>query len=213
MAAVTPALFPELGEAQIVIHRTTTEPDEPGRIEVALPVLPAPGLHRYGSSGVEAAPPGENVHCPSQGVGAKYATPARHDFNALDVFEREEIKIDFVGIGFVDPHPIHKNTQTLWAARERGDAKAAVAEVHLRGGALLVAELRAWEEALQHGLECGQARAGDLFASDDRDSGRYVILSKRPTGQGSRSGDDDLRELQGSLVCPRSGENQGEEAV
>ena len=45
------------------------------------------------------------------------------------------------------------------------------------------------------------------------DEGRYVILSKRPTGQGSRSGDDDLRELQGSLVCPRSGENQGEEAV
>ena len=119
----------------------------------------------------------------------------------------------FVGIGFVDPHPIHKNTQTLWAAGERGDAKATVAEVHLRGGALLVAELRAWEEALQHGLECGQARAGDLFVSDDRDSGRYVILSKRPTGQGSRSGDDDLRELQDSLVCPRSGENQGEEAV
>src|SRR2546427_9252285 len=56
-AAVAPALFPELGEAEIVIQRATAEPDESGRVEVALPALPAPCLHRHGGDGMESAPP------------------------------------------------------------------------------------------------------------------------------------------------------------
>jgi len=61
--------------------------------------------------------------------------------------------MDFVRVGFIDPYPIDKDTQPLRAATERRDTKTPVAQVHLRGIALLVAELRAWEEVLQHGLQ------------------------------------------------------------
>jgi hypothetical protein len=183
-----------VSERDVVVER-------PGFAAYAEPVVlaaEAAGLYLGDDLAGRLAPPRDDVDGRAQSVAAEeHRGPADH-LDTLHVLEGNEIEIELLHRGLVEPHPVEEHADALGEAGHRRGREAAEREGRLEGRTLLVLQRDAGLALEEIRQDCGPARA-DLAPLEEVHGARHPLPRHR-LRQRPRRRDDHRRERDGRLA-------------